>query len=1001
MSNRSLNSAAAIPTAEPMPIAVRAFVPMPEEPNAWDKSAPSRSLLDTSEWSLFFDTETTTDARQALRFGAYLICKADQPLTYGLFYNQDVLAADEVALLHAYAERERLETKTVRAFVDEVFFLVGYEWRGTICGFNLPFDISRLAIRHASARGKTMHGGFSFTLSEKRWLPNVQVKHLNSRSSLIQFTKPPRKPETRGEWRKGRKRLPKRGSFIDIKTHAAALLSQSFNLDHLGRFLGVEHGKQHVEKHGGPLTDDYIGYCLNDVQTTYECYLKLRDKLADHGLSQTKPSKILSEAGIGKGYLREMGIKPLNEVRPDVPPALMGKILSAYYGGRAEVRWRLTIRQVLYCDFLSMYPTVCTLMRLFRFVTAKGFSTRDSTSETRAFVETIALTELQQPDTWARLATIVRVAPNADIFPVRAKYSRTSNTIGLNHLTSTEPLWFTLADVLALKLLTGRTPKILEAISFAPGELQDGLQPIKLLGKPQYRVDPSSGDFFKTVINLRSKIKALAKKETGHAKAELDAAQLALKILANSTSYGIFVEVNVNDLDKAEARQCFGPSSQPFTVQTKKAEEPGRYFHPLLATLITGAARLMLGLAEKLINDAGLDWAFCDTDSMAIAKPDDMAEREFFAKAEAVRAWFEPLNPYEDKGSLFKIEDQNFGLPEEGQAKSANALAPLYCLAISAKRYVLFNVRSDGLPIIRKASAHGLGHLIAPYGDDDPPKAIPAPKVSPNEMGVARWQHDLWCQIIRAVQQGHPQRVDLSYHPALNQPAASRYGATSPDLLRWFKPYDAGKSYRDQVKPFNFLIAFQAKPALSPDEEFVLGKPKRGRKPKQRDLKPIAPFSKDLEEASRNVFDRETGQPIDPRDLKTYREALRFYQLSPEAKFLDGDYTDRGRTERRHVQATVIECIGKEANKWEEHMHIGFDEPPEISYGSDLSGQDLDARLRELCARLGQRGAAELLGISRTALLRALRLGVASVTLTIRSPIIKNLRCDAPKAQEM
>ena len=51
----------------------------------------------------------------------------------------------------------------------------------------------------------------------------------------------------------------------------------------------------------------------------------------------------------------------------------MGIIMSTYYGGRSEVRFRrVRIAQVLYCDFLSMYPTVCTLMGLWRFVIAEA-----------------------------------------------------------------------------------------------------------------------------------------------------------------------------------------------------------------------------------------------------------------------------------------------------------------------------------------------------------------------------------------------------------------------------------------------------------------------------------------------------------------------------------------------------------------------------------------------------------------------------------------------------
>src|SRR5271166_4770057 len=78
--------------------------------------------------------------------------------------------------------RIRLLTRT--EFVDEVFYGSAYAVGAQIVGFNLPFDLSRLAIRHASAR-RGMRGGFSLTLSEE-W-PPVAVKHLSQRSALIRF----------------------------------------------------------------------------------------------------------------------------------------------------------------------------------------------------------------------------------------------------------------------------------------------------------------------------------------------------------------------------------------------------------------------------------------------------------------------------------------------------------------------------------------------------------------------------------------------------------------------------------------------------------------------------------------------------------------------------------------------------------------------------------------------------------------------------------------------
>jgi hypothetical protein len=112
-------------------------------------------------------------------------------------------------------------------------------------------------------------------------------------------------------------------------------------------------------------------------------------------------------------------------------------------------------------------------------------------------------------------------------------------------------------------------------------------------------------------------------------------------------------------------------------LETKKREAPGRFFHPLLATLITGAARLMLAITERKLIDEGLDWAFCDTDSMAFANPDGMDDHTFEQKVRSICDWFAPLDPFELKGDVLEIEEQNF-------APGTKQLEPLYCYAISA-----------------------------------------------------------------------------------------------------------------------------------------------------------------------------------------------------------------------------------------------------------------------------------------------------------------------------
>ena len=140
--------------------------------------------------------------------------------------------------------------------------------------------------------------------------------------------------------------------------------------------------------------------------------------------------------------------------------------------------------------------------------------------------------------------------------------------------------------------------------------------------------------------------------------------------------------MNVRQLESSRTVTGYDFRGKGRPITTRKMEDAGRYFHPLLGTLITGAARLMLALAERQALDQGLDWAFCDTDSLAIANTAGLSGAEFIERVEAVRRWFEPLNPYEAKGSILQLEKVNFA-PDADQAMER--LRPVKCLAISAE----------------------------------------------------------------------------------------------------------------------------------------------------------------------------------------------------------------------------------------------------------------------------------------------------------------------------
>ncbi|HUN77258.1 MAG TPA: hypothetical protein VMU40_22300 [Steroidobacteraceae bacterium] len=874
-------------------IAVRAYSERPgRDPLG---SRPPTPDDEPSEWTLVFDCETTVDAVQRLRFGFFQVRRGEKQDREGIFYDAAAVTTTELTILKAYARCQGLELMPVEDFRVKIFLKYGYVGQGTIVGFNLPFDISRIAVGHGSAR-REMRGGFSFDLTGKPDDPRIRVKHLSPRAALIDFGVPGEQENYRSWRNRGMRVAAYRGHFVDIKTLASALLSRRFNLQGLGAYLRTPTQKQETNEHGS-ITKRYLEYARADVQVTWECFRELKTRYAQHRLGKN-PDRMLSEASIGKAYLQQMGIKPLLGCDPSFPRERFGEIFCAYYGGRAEVRNRRVPCEVLYCDFKSMYPTVNTHMGLWAFVVARGMTAEDTTAETQAFLERITLEDLQRPETWKKLLAVVRVKASEDVFPARKKYDGQTYTIGLNHLKSAEPLWYTLADVIVSKLLTGRCPRIEKAVTYRPGPVQDGLVPTKILGRDDFSIDPASDDFFRRLVDLRDEAKAQGSSD-----------EKALKIIANSTSYGIFIEVNRDDAPKAEPLTVFGPNGERLKITTRAIEDPGRYFNPILGVLITGAARLMLGIAEKLTLDLGLDWAFCDTDSLAIMRPAGLSRDELHRRAQKVVDWFIPLNPYKTPGSILKIEDLNRGI-------GSDKMEPLYCFAISAKRYALFNFDESNRPVLRKASAHGLGHLLDPYPESDAPPDIPPNSVPLKEMGVRRWQYDFWYKIVEAALLGHAEKVLRDWHPALQRPAAIRYTASSPALLNWVSRWNEGRPYREQIRPFGFLLSFMPRTGIhapfSPEPIDVL---RPGRPPAAEAPAPIAPYDIDPTRALTKVFDRLTGKAVDPDQLKTYAEVLEWYHLSPEDKFANGDSWDQGRTERWHVVAIGLVWIGKEANR--------------------------------------------------------------------------------------
>lgn len=87
------------------------------------------------------------------------------------------------------------------------------------------------------------------------------------------------------------------------------------------------------------------------------------------------------------------------------------------------------------------------------------------------------------------------------------------------------------------------------------------------------------------------------------------------KEMANSGAYGVHAEVNAKP-PKSED-QIMGDVYSDIAFEAPKVhnEQPGAFANPILASLITGGARLMLAMLEREVRDRGGSFAFRDTDS--------------------------------------------------------------------------------------------------------------------------------------------------------------------------------------------------------------------------------------------------------------------------------------------------------------------------------------------------------------------------------------------------
>jgi DNA polymerase elongation subunit (family B) len=285
-------------------------------------------------------------------------------------------------------------------------------------------------------------------------------------------------------------------------------------------------------------------------------------------------------------------------------------------------------------------------------------------------------------------------------------------------------------------------------------------------------------------------------------------------------------------------------------------EKSGKYFHPLLAVMITSGARLFLTMAEARLKELGAIHAYMDTDSVFVPPN----------KAQELVEFFQPLNPYNLDIPLLKPEKKD-----------------LWFYGIASKRYALYYYENGKIRFMedeRSYKLHGLGHLTNPF---------------PNS--VEDWQAEIWQDILK-LHYGQITERDIEEKYS-NLYAISQLTVSTSNVLNRFKKLNEEKSWKEQIKPFNFfLVGFQT------TEE------------NGNAIKPLAPFTKDYQKIVYEPFiDYETGEVKEGSQyFKPLSRTILQYVDHLENKF-EGNV---GVLERKQIQADGLVYIGKEANNIED-----------------------------------------------------------------------------------
>jgi len=896
-------------SAQPLDIALRAWV----LPDKGRKPGSDKRRRHRPDALVVFDTETELHGAQRLLVGSYRYARVEwagavptlRVAEEGLFAPDGLRETEpeQYSLVEAYAAthpadvdrsqrdaNRSLQLLTRHEFCERMLWGACWRGRASLVGFNLGFDISRLALSWHEGRG-LYHGAFVLRLWEwqgkdHRFRPNVVARRLDNRRTLVGWGGVEGAPDDGDGHRSAD------DHFLDVRTLLFALTNESHSLESGSTALGLGYEKLPVAL--GTCSEELLHYVREDVAATCELAGRALREFHRHPVSLSA-DRAYSPAAIGASYFRRVGIRPPLE-RADISPTQLAEAMGAFYGPRVEVRIRHHAVPVSLVDFQSQYSNVARLLGIWRLLTHERVVALDATEEVRELLAGVELADVLDPGLWPSLVGVALVRPDGDVLPTRAWFAGRGDVprVGLGPLSCERLLPYALPDLVAAKVLTGKVPEVVSAWRLVGEGESPNLRIVRLGGR--VRLDPRADDFWAACQ---------------HARVVLGENPMAtgMKTIGNGTAYGNWIRldqlpmagtVRVQQLDGRCERQ-----------RVDRPEDPGRWTFPPFASAVTAGGRLLVAILQRQLFDVGGLFVSANTDSATVVStpagglvacpggperlPDDKEAVRAISHAEldTIRDRFASL------GVAFRLTAENFDGDRRRQ---------LQAVGVNGSRVVLFEEGPEGRVVVKRSEV-ALGDLRSPYGAGTTPRFVDE---------SAEW-------MLSHILADHP--VTPAWFPLR---ATTELPMGTPEKVR---------SLGGHGSPFGFAMG--ARRARRGDG-FLGGEPVRLLAPAGSDPATAPWVEVPSGRLAALVAPGERVRATGAVRVATYGEELVRLVLHPEWKMLDPDGSvckagTKGLLTPRPVRVRAVHLVGKEGNRLEEVATGDVADPDEvlIDYSDD------------------------------------------------------------------